>query len=60
MNGESCKTCRYFDPNGRPAYGLCKRYPKAEEVHSGYWCGEFAVISQVNLKEPAKKDRKTA
>ena len=48
-----CIECKWFVCASNDQYGLCKRYPIAQNKTQQDWCGEFN--SKVAAEEPIKK-----
>jgi hypothetical protein len=59
-----CIDCKWYSGSINDTYGLCKRYPTAQNKTQHDWCGDFAskvvVITpaQEELAETPKRGRK--
>ena len=51
-----CIECKWFVGSVNDVYGLCKRYPTAQNKTQHDWCGDFA--SKVVLITPAQEEPK--
>ena len=52
-----CIECKWFSGAVNDIYGLCKRYPTAQNKTQNDWCGEFA--SKIVVVTPAQKEPTT-
>ena len=48
-----CIECKWFVGSANDVYGLCKRYPTAQNKTQHDWCGDF--VSKVVLITPAQE-----
>lgn len=56
-----CIECRWFAGSPNDQYGLCKRYPTAQNKTQHDWCGDFTSKTEVRkleikFEEPTKYD----
>jgi hypothetical protein len=49
-----CIECKWFAGSPNDQYGLCKRYPTAQNKTQHDWCGDFS--SKVVVITPAQKE----
>ena len=49
-----CIDCKWYAGSVNDTYGLCKRYPTAQNKTQHDWCGDF--VSKVVLITPAQEE----
>ena len=47
-----CIDCKWFCGTANDTYGLCKRYPTAQNKTQHDWCGDF--VSKIVEENPVK------
>ena len=52
-----CIECKWFSGTANDQYGLCKRYPTAQNKTQQDWCGEFVSKIQIEVTQ-IKRGRK--
>ena len=51
-----CIECKWFVGTPNDQYGLCKRYPTAQNKTQHDWCGDFASRTLITPSEETEYD----
>jgi hypothetical protein len=49
-----CIDCKWYAGSVNDTYGLCKRYPTAQNKTQHDWCGDF--VSKIVVVTPAQEE----